>query len=184
MVKVDGGDGELTADARVKIINQLPKEISEAGAKIHKAVGGSSAADFLSVMEESGMGFCDVMLRKADKKRDRQILFGHRQQLLEQVTSCRDPALALHVASLALFQHYTGHMLHASGKFVPAILDQVEEHLSEEQVRLLREQQQLVVAQLSSTAAEDQTDVEQLEKTTAAIREMVVGLRKKDGDKD
>ena len=132
------------------------------------------------------MGFCDVMLRKADKKRDRQILFGHRQQLLEQVASCRDPALALHVASLALFQHYTGHMLHASGKFVPAILDQVAEHLSEEQVRLLREQQQLVVAQLSATAsgAEDQTAVEQLEKTTAAIRELVVGLRKKDADKD
>merc|ERR1739848_797860 len=104
-----------SVEARVKIINELPKDISEAGLKVHKALNGTSVADFLSSLETNIGPFCDLMLRKADKKKDRQILFGHRQSLLEQLHSCLDPALALHLAVLAIFHHTTGTMLHASG---------------------------------------------------------------------
>jgi hypothetical protein len=47
------------------------------------------------------------MIKKPDKKRERQILFGHRQQLTEQLISCTDPALSLHLASILLFQAST-----------------------------------------------------------------------------
>ncbi len=36
---------------RVKIINELPKNIAEAAQKVHKAVNGNSAEDFLAVLE-------------------------------------------------------------------------------------------------------------------------------------
>merc|ERR1719499_868418 len=86
MIKVDQSK-ELTTEARVKIINELPKEISEAALKIHKSLSGSSVADFLCVLETNIGPFCDVMIKKQDKKKDRQILFGHRQSLLEQLGS-------------------------------------------------------------------------------------------------
>ena len=45
MVKVEEGK-ELTTEARVKIIGQLPKEISEPALKVHKAVLGASVTEF------------------------------------------------------------------------------------------------------------------------------------------
>ena len=48
--KVDT-EKELTSEARVKIINGLPKEVSEPALKIHKAVNGNSVTEFLVVLE-------------------------------------------------------------------------------------------------------------------------------------
>ena len=84
MVKVEEGK-ELTTEARVKIIGQLPKEISEPALKVHKAVLGASVTEFLAVLDDCVAPLCDVMLKKADKKKDRQLLFGHRQSLLEKM---------------------------------------------------------------------------------------------------
>ena len=54
LVKVET-DKELSVEARVKIINELPKDISEAGLKVHKALNGTSVADFLSSLEVCDM---------------------------------------------------------------------------------------------------------------------------------
>ena len=56
------------------------------------------------IFQEQSQQLCDVMIKKPDKKRERQILFGHRQQLGEQLVSCTDPALTLHLAVILLFQ--------------------------------------------------------------------------------
>ena len=84
MLKIDEGK-ELTTEARMKIIGQLPKDISEPALKVHKAVSGSSVTEFLAVLDDCAAPVCDVMLKKADKKKDRQILFGHKQSLLEKL---------------------------------------------------------------------------------------------------
>jgi hypothetical protein len=42
---------EVTSEQRVKIINELPKDIAEAAQKVHKAVNANSAEDFLNVLE-------------------------------------------------------------------------------------------------------------------------------------
>lgn len=42
--------------------------------------------------------------------------------LLEQLQQCVEPALGLHLTTLLLFQAATQQPLHASGKFVSAIL--------------------------------------------------------------
>ena len=41
-------------------INELPKEISESGLKIHKSLAGSSVTEFLVVLESQIGVFCDV----------------------------------------------------------------------------------------------------------------------------
>lgn len=64
--------------------------------------------------------------------RHRPQLLGHRQALLEQLTSSADPALVLHLTALILFQAMTQTMLHASGRFVSNILTYLQPHLSAE----------------------------------------------------
>lgn len=176
MIKVDL-EKELTSDSRVKIINELPKEIAESAVRIHKTANGNSVGDFINSMEENSMSFCDVLLKKADKKRDRQILFGHRQQLLEQLNGCCDAALTLHMAALLIFQHFTGHMIHASGKFVPMIVSGMAGHLSADQQQKLSRQQQLVVQQMGGGEAAVEAS-KQLEETTPGIKELVAGIKK------
>jgi len=182
MIKVDQ-DKELTTEARVKIINELPKEISESGLKIHKSLAGSSVTEFLTVLESHLVVFCDVMLKKQDKKKDRQILFGHRQSLLEQLGSCSDPALTLHLAVLCIFYHVHGSMLHASGKFVPMIVEHLgsrTESLSSEQISQLEEQQKLVIASLNKNQVEEtlREISSKLELSTANIKKLVTSFKK------
>jgi len=176
MVKVEEGK-ELSTEARVKIIGQLPKEISEPALKVHKAVLGASVADFLSVLDDCVAPLCDVMLKKADKKKDRQLLFGHRQSLLEKMQSEQDPALVLHLAVLCLFHHVYGAMLQASGKFVPVIIEHLSKQggLSVEQVEILSRQQKLVVAGLGGGNEEVAAD---LQDSTPRVKALVEGFKK------
>ena len=189
MVKVDH-DKELTLETRVKIINELPKEISEAGLKLHKSLAGGSVTDFLTTLETHIGVFCDVMLKKQDKKKDRQILFGHRQSLLEQVQSSTDPALTLHVAVLAVFYHVNGCMLHASGKFVPIIIEHLEmlgDALAPDQLSLLQEQQKLIISSLSKSLSDEEKSeiLSDLESKSGNIKTLVQSLKKSSpSDKD
>jgi len=182
LVKVSS-EKELTSEARVKIINELPKEISESALKIHKAVNGNSVTDFLVVLESQVSILCDVMLKKPDKKKDRQILFGHRQSLLEQLNSCLDPALTLHLAVLAVFQHCHGSLLHASGKFVPFLIEHLGDQLTSEQMDVLTNQQKLVLASMSKGQEEDKDreTAAQLEESTPAVKKLVTSLKKSGG---
>ena len=176
MLKIEEGK-ELTTEARMKIIGQLPKEISEPALKVHKAVSGSSVTEFLAVLDDCAAPMCDVMLKKADKKKDRQILFGHKQSLLEKLQIEQDPALVLHLAVLCLFHHVHGAMLQASGKFVPAVVDHLSKQgsLTEEQVEVLSKQQKLVVAGLSGGGEEVAAE---LEESTPRVKALVEGFKK------
>merc|ERR1719278_1826527 len=177
MVKVEDGNKELTTEARVKIIGQLPKEISEPALKVHKAVLGASVSDFLSVLDDCIAPLCDVMLKKADKKKDRQLLFGRRQSLLEKIQGEQDPALVLHLAVLCLFHHVYGAMLQASGKFVPIVIEHLSKQsgLSEEQVDILSKQQILVVAGLGGGA---EGVAAELAESTPRVKALVEGFKK------
>lgn len=53
----------------------------------------------------------------------RQVLFQHRQALIEQLKVTEDPALILHLTSVLLFQFSTHCMLHAPGRSVPQIIN-------------------------------------------------------------
>uniref|UniRef100_A0A674DA72 E3 UFM1-protein ligase 1 n=1 Tax=Salmo trutta TaxID=8032 RepID=A0A674DA72_SALTR len=110
---------------------------------------GSTIEDFLTNIE-TAVEVCGFMLKKGDKKRERQALFLHRQALIEQLKDTEDPALILHLTSVLLFQASTHCMLHAPGRCVPQIIGTLVGRISEEQHRLLTGYQALVVKQLVS----------------------------------
>ena len=88
----------------------------------------------------------------------RQILFNHRAALADQLDRESEPAMALHLASVILFQYHTNTLLHAPGKFVPQIIMFLQTNISEEDFVLLTEYHALVVQQLKNAANSKKED--------------------------
>lgn len=139
----------ITSEVRVKILAKLQEETRAPLMKLHNCLNAKSSEDFLTNLETSAE-VCGFMLKKIDKKKERQALFLHRQALLEQLKDTEDPALVLHLTSVLLFQASTNCMLHAPGRCVPQIIGTLTGRIPDEQQRLLSNYQTLVVKQLVS----------------------------------
>ncbi|KAK6295106.1 hypothetical protein J4Q44_G00343320 [Coregonus suidteri] len=139
----------ITNEVRVKMLGMFPEETKGPLMKVHNSLNGKTIEDFLTNIE-TAVEVCGFMLKKGDKKRERQALFLHRQALIEQLKETEDPALILHLTSVLLFQASTHCMLHAPGRCVPQIIGTLVGRVSEEQHRLLTGYQGLVVKQLVS----------------------------------
>lgn len=137
----------ITSEIRLKILGKLSDEVKSPLMKLHNSLNGKAIEDFLSCLEMSAEE-CGLLLKKGDKKRERQALFVHRQALLEQLRDTEDPALVLHLTSVLLFQSVTHCMLHAPGRCVPHIIGFLQSKIPEEQHKLLSQYQSLVVKQL------------------------------------
>ncbi|KAH1173485.1 E3 UFM1-protein ligase 1 [Mauremys mutica] len=139
----------ITSEVRKKILGKLPEETRGPLTKLHTSLNGKSLEDFLLCLDSSADA-CDIMVKKGDKKKERQILFQHRQALIEQLKVTEDPALVLHLTSILLFQFSTQCMLHAPGRCVPQIISFLTTKIPEDQHSLLVKYQGLVVKQLIS----------------------------------
>lgn len=139
----------ITAEVRVKILSKLSEETRGPLLKLHNCLNGKTIEDFLTKIEDCAE-VCGFILKKGDKKKERQALFLHRQALSEQLKETEDPALVLHLTSVLLFQACTHCMLHAPGRCVPQIIGTLTGRISMEQQQLLSAYQSLVVKQLVS----------------------------------
>lgn len=144
----DSSGHDLTPEMRVKMLNEFPKEIKEPLMKLHKVVMGNSVDEFFTTLEPA-CAAADIMIRKADKKKDRPQIHSQRQALLEQLSDTDDPALVLHLTSLVLFQSVTQNILHASGRFVSSILQFLAPNLSPEVNESLQKYHDLVLKLLT-----------------------------------
>ncbi|KAI4897127.1 hypothetical protein NFI96_022434 [Prochilodus magdalenae] len=137
----------ITPEVRMKILGKLPEEVKAPLMKLHNSLNGKSIEDFQSSLEAAAEE-CGLMLKKGDKKKERQALLIHKQALLEQLSATEDPALVLHLTSVLLFQNLTHCMLHAPGRCVPNIISTLQAKLPEDQFKLLQQFQGLVVKRL------------------------------------
>uniref|UniRef100_A0A4W4EFN7 E3 UFM1-protein ligase 1 n=1 Tax=Electrophorus electricus TaxID=8005 RepID=A0A4W4EFN7_ELEEL len=118
----------ITAEMRLKVLALLPDDTKVPLMKLHNSLNGKSIEGFLCSLETCAEE-CGFLLKKADKKREKQALLLHRQTLLEQLKQVEEPALVLHLVSVLLFQGFTHHMLHAPGRCVPSILSTLQPKL-------------------------------------------------------
>uniref|UniRef100_H3CIG1 E3 UFM1-protein ligase 1 n=1 Tax=Tetraodon nigroviridis TaxID=99883 RepID=H3CIG1_TETNG len=167
----------ISSEVRVKILSKLPEETRGPLLKLHSCLNSKTTEDFLSNIEMC-TEVCGFMLKKGDKKKERQALFLHRQALIEQLQRSEDPALVLHLTSVLLFQATTQCMLHAPGRCVPQIISILTGRIPTEQQQLLSVYQNLVVKQLVSKSQskkqeEDQSE-EQDEEARSVRNELVV----------
>ncbi|XP_026147411.1 E3 UFM1-protein ligase 1 [Carassius auratus] len=169
----------ITSEIRLKILAKLSDEVKSPLMKLHNSLNGKAIEDFLSCLETSAEE-CGLLLKKGDKKRERQALFVHRQALLEQLRDTEDPALVLHLTSVLLFQNITHCMLHAPGRCVPHIIGFLQSKIPEEQHKLLSQYQSLVVKQLvvQGHGMEKKSSLGEGAQESPAVSDDVEGLQK------
>jgi E3 UFM1-protein ligase 1 len=115
----------------------------------------------------------------------------HKQGLLDQLYKCNDPSLVLHLASLVIFTIGTGHMLHASGKFVSSILDFLAiSFLSDEDNLQLMKFHEYVMQHFKAESEEVKADLTlKLDELIPKIKDLAANFKKpmgknKDENKD
>ncbi|NXU02593.1 UFL1 ligase, partial [Buphagus erythrorhynchus] len=184
----------ITSEGRIKILGKLPEDTKGPLTKLHTSLNGKSIEDFLSCLD-SAVDICGIMVKKGDKKKERQVLFQHRQALIEQLKVTEDPALVLHLTSVLLFQFSTHCMLHAPGRSVPQIINFLSGKIPEDQHSLIVKYHGLVVKQLTSQTkktehgdsdTKDNMEEEEgaesirkeLQEITASIKDLVLRPRK------
>lgn len=173
----------ITNEVRVKILGKLSEETRGPLMKLHNCLNGKTTEDFLTNIETCAE-VCGFMLKKGDKKKERQALFLHRQALTEQLKETEDPALILHLTSVLLFQASTHCMLHAPGRCVPQIIGTLTGRIPTEQQQLLSSYQSLVVKQLVSQSqsrkqeeAEGKADkAEEQDEEASSVRAQLMAL--------
>lgn len=173
----------ISNEVRAKILGKLSEETRGPLMKLHNCLNGKTIEDFLTNIEACAE-VCGFMLKKGDKKKERQAVFLHRQALTEQLKETEDPALVLHLTSVLLFQASTHCMLHAPGRCVPQIIGTLTGRIPTEQQQLLSTYQGLVVKQLVSQSqsrkqeeAEGEADrVEEQDEEVLSVRAQLVAL--------
>nr|XP_031536075.1 E3 UFM1-protein ligase 1 isoform X1 [Vicugna pacos] len=180
MMAVDDPAAITSEVSQKKILSKLSEETKVALTKLHSSLNEKSIEDFLSCLDSAAEA-CDIMVKRGDKKRERQILFQHRQALAEQLKVTEDPALILHLTSVLLFQFSTHSMLHAPGRCVPQIIAFLSSKIPEDQHTLLVKYQGLVVKHLVSQSKKtgqgedplsDELDKEQEDTTSTTRKEL------------
>ncbi|XP_061684651.1 E3 UFM1-protein ligase 1 [Syngnathoides biaculeatus] len=139
----------ITPEVRSKILAKVSNETKVPLVKLHNSLNGKTIEEFLENFERSAEA-CGFMLKKADKKKEREAFLLHRQTLTEQLNETEDPALVLHLTSVLLFQDSTHCILHAPGRCVPNIIGTLTGRIPQEKQELLSAYQSLVVKQLTS----------------------------------
>ena len=139
-------DIKKTLDRVAVIADAANPAESAALSAINKALQNAPAVDdFLDVFETQAAKAADVFIKKADKKKERQVLFNQRQAILAELEACQEAALALHLTVLIVFQAQTQNVVHISGKFVPIILQRISSQMADEDAKTLFEFQEMIM---------------------------------------
>lgn len=173
---------DVLQETRQKIAQDSGGSTKEAILKLNKSLVGSSIEEFFSAIELAlGSEVCDIVIRKPDKKKERNMVFGHRQALLEQMNLSQDPAEVLHTASIVLCQGVTQNMVHASGRHVNILLAYLKPYLPAATNATLQQYYDLVLKLLStaeSSEAERETVTFQLQEKMPVIKEIANTFKK------
>ncbi|XP_053675130.1 E3 UFM1-protein ligase 1 homolog [Anopheles nili] len=163
----------LTTEQRNKIANDSDPEYRGALQTLCKSLTTSETVEEFLEKTEKALNACSMMLKKIDKKKDRNLILCHKHGLLEQLTNCTDPALVLHLAVLIIFTISTQTMLHASGRHVSAILSFLQTALSAEESKTFNTYHDLVLKLLSAESATSEEAKTNAEDITRQLRELI-----------
>ncbi|XP_068151992.1 E3 UFM1-protein ligase 1 homolog [Drosophila tropicalis] len=156
-------NNNLNVDQRNKLAQECDVQYRAVLVEQNKALNKS--IDDFELATESVLKVCSMIIKKVDKKKDRLLIADHKQKLQQQLLENQEPAFILHLAALILFTSISGCILHASGKFVSAILQYIRGSLDDQQNALLISYHDLVlkVLQASPDSAESKLAHERLQ---------------------
>ncbi|KAF9918625.1 hypothetical protein BX616_007208 [Lobosporangium transversale] len=123
----------LSAEEASLLVELVPQKVSDTLKKMRRSTAGSgkqkNLTEYLGLWSSlrKDLGF-ELNTTATDQLNDSLFLAEHMKGLrkvLQEITSSIDHALMLHIVALIAFQKWTGHMLHASGKYVPRVIRQL-----------------------------------------------------------
>nr|XP_022294660.1 E3 UFM1-protein ligase 1-like isoform X1 [Crassostrea virginica] len=171
----------FTPESRLKMISKLPESVQQEVVKLNSSLNGKALDEFYKQLEIlCGPEHLGILLRKPDKRKERQLIFNHRQSLLEQLAQETDPAMLLHLSVVILFQTFTSNIVHAPGKCVPQVITFLKQYLTPEQHQLLTRMQDLVIQQMKLQSEEkDGSEVTtELEQLKPQVKDMATKTKK------
>ncbi|KAF9585025.1 E3 UFM1-protein ligase 1 [Lunasporangiospora selenospora] len=122
----------IPANDMILLLELCPADSQESLAKMRKITTGSgkhkNLCEFLSLQENRIKTLQPEGENCNDLQGDSLVLREHLEGLrhvLSEIAPQSDNALMLHIVTMIAFQHLTGTMLHASGKYVPRIQRQL-----------------------------------------------------------
>ena len=174
----------LDNEERIRIINSISRNKVGQLFKANETLKGKSLDDFMNCIDEAAAS-CEFILKKLDKKLERQLVFNHRHAVMEKLKNEVDPALALHLASILLFQFSCKAMIHAPGRCVPQLIqflskDNPETCIeNEEEHEELLQYQNLVMQsiQLSAKGEPEEEEEEALDGVRIRLEEQLPRIK-------
>ncbi|XP_062858526.1 E3 UFM1-protein ligase 1 [Trichomycterus rosablanca] len=183
MITIDDPN-TITAEFRLKILTKLPDEIKAPLMKLNTSLNGKSIEDFLCSVEAAAED-CGVLLKKGDKKREKQVMMVHKNSLMEQLKAADDEALVLHLSVLLMFQQHMHCMLLAPGRCVSNIIYTLQSKIPQEQYQLLAQYHSLVVKRLVEKKTEQvegesdgSDELKEIQRLRTDMKELVLSSRK------
>jgi hypothetical protein len=149
-IKIPEDTATLNKD-RLKIISQFSDPVKKLLAAVNTSLNGKEVVEFMTSFEAvCETDACGIMLKKLDKKREKQLIFAHQQELRQSLQDEQDPAMSLHLVTVLLFQMNTNCLLHMPGRLIPQVISYLRPHLKPEDAAKLSNFQSLVVMQIKS----------------------------------
>ncbi|CAG9132737.1 unnamed protein product [Plutella xylostella] len=167
----------LTVEQRNKIIKDLPEEYMKPLQSLNATLPEPNLDAFYQAVDAC-LSACEMILKKADKKKDKTLIQIHRENLISELESCEEPALSLHLAALAIFTICTQNMLHASGRQVPVIIAYLKTLMKEEDYEHIQLYHDLVSKFLTCSEEEKQDYQDKLMTELPLIKKLVADVKK------
>lgn len=167
-----------TVEARNKVINKISDtQVKESLSKLANHLTSNEIdSTFTQSLEDAASIVGNILLKPIDNKKNKLFLSENRHNLLTQIDQTADPSLILHAALLIIFQSVTNTAVHASGKFVPQLIQFLEGKIPSQHHQLLDEMANLVIShvKLSKEDPEKADQVnQQLETLVPRLKQIV-----------
>ncbi|XP_011403614.1 PREDICTED: E3 UFM1-protein ligase 1-like [Amphimedon queenslandica] len=139
---------------RTKLVGKLPDAVRKLAQAVNSSLSEKEVAVFVSSFEAlCDTESCGVMLKKLDKKKEKQVIINHVEELKANLKDEQDPAMSLHLVTLLLFQAHTGCLLHVPGRLIPRVISLLRSHMTSNDFAILDTYQSLVVLDLKKSTA-------------------------------
>jgi len=179
LMKVEN-EASMTPESRQKILTNVTAEpLKTALTKINASLSESSIIEFLTQAENLAAEM-QILVKKVDKKKDKQLLQSHRAAILEKLQQEQDSAILLHLAVSLAFQNVHQAMLHCSGRMIPQIIAFLSPKLEENLRHLIAAFHEKVVVTLGKKKDEEEAKevADALNQLAVQLKEAVITMRK------
>uniref|UniRef100_A0A915K4N2 E3 UFM1-protein ligase 1 homolog n=1 Tax=Romanomermis culicivorax TaxID=13658 RepID=A0A915K4N2_ROMCU len=144
---------QLTPKVRDSMIDSMASDVKVAFRKTIQSLNTKNLDAFFDAVDEiSAPNICSLSVRRPDKKLRSEIVMRYQMELLSQLNECQDESTGLLSACLFLISKLSSSdiMVHASGKFVPQMVQLLHDKIPKSLHQLLTENQKLVVQKLKA----------------------------------